>query len=105
MSRILEGFASTASYARDERRRCGCSGFPNSTSRPGAGADDFPVVLAAMRAAGRQLCEHAMASMKGLGARIVEIGTGGDPFHAPARRLYESLGCAQIPVAVYFKEL
>lgn len=54
---------------------------------------------------GRKLCEHAMARMKGLGARIVEIGTGGDPFHAPARMLYESLGCTQIPVAVYFKEL
>lgn len=54
---------------------------------------------------GRQLCEHAMARMKDFGARIVEIGTGGDPFHAPARKLYESLGCAQIPVAVYFKEL
>lgn len=54
---------------------------------------------------GRQLCEHAMDRMKGLGAKIVEIGTGGDPFHAPARALYESLGCRQIPVAVYFKEL
>nr|WP_254678916.1 GNAT family N-acetyltransferase [Arthrobacter sp. 24S4-2] len=54
---------------------------------------------------GRRLCEHAMARMKDLGARIVEIGTGGDPFHGPARKLYESLGCAQIPVAVYFKEL
>ena len=54
---------------------------------------------------GRQLCEHAMARMKDLGARIVEIGTGGDAFHAPARALYENLGCIQIPVAVYFKEL
>jgi ribosomal protein S18 acetylase RimI-like enzyme len=54
---------------------------------------------------GQQLCEHAMTRMKDLGAKIVEIGTGGDPFHAPARRLYESLGCTQIPVAVYFKEL
>lgn len=54
---------------------------------------------------GRQLCEQAMTAMKNLGAQIVEIGTGGDPFHAPARALYESLGCSQIPVAVYFKEL
>lgn len=53
----------------------------------------------------RELCEHAMRGMKALGARIVEIGTGGDPFHAPARALYESLGCTQIPVAVYFREL
>lgn len=54
---------------------------------------------------GRQLCEYAMGRMKDLGAKIVEIGTGGDPFHAPARALYESLGCRKIPVAVYFKEL
>ncbi|MCU1531783.1 MAG: hypothetical protein JWO49_1354 [Arthrobacter sp.] len=54
---------------------------------------------------GRNLCEHAMSRMKDNGAKIVEIGTGGDPFHAPARALYESLGCKQIPVAVYFKEL
>lgn len=54
---------------------------------------------------GRHLCEHAMGRMKALGAKIVEIGTGGDPFHAPARALYERLGCRQIPVAVYFKEL
>ncbi len=54
---------------------------------------------------GRQLCEHAMGRMKDLGAKNVEIGTGGDPFHAPARALYESLGCRQIPVAVCFKEL
>ncbi|MDP9886032.1 ribosomal protein S18 acetylase RimI-like enzyme [Sinomonas atrocyanea] len=54
---------------------------------------------------GRGLCEHALGRMKALGARMVEIGTGGDPFHAPARALYESLGCIQLPVAVYFKEL
>ncbi|MFJ8933404.1 GNAT family N-acetyltransferase [Streptomyces sp. NPDC102364] len=39
------------------------------------------------------------------GAEIVEIGTGGDPFHAPARALYEQLGCTQSPVAVYFRQL
>lgn len=54
---------------------------------------------------GRELCEHAMRGMKALGARIVEIGTGGDSFHAPARALYDSLGCTPIPVAVYFREL
>ncbi|WP_102159406.1 GNAT family N-acetyltransferase [Zhihengliuella halotolerans] len=54
---------------------------------------------------GRMLCEYAMESMKQRGAKVVEIGTGGDAFHAPARALYESLGCRQIPVAVYFKEL
>jgi ribosomal protein S18 acetylase RimI-like enzyme len=57
------------------------------------------------RDAGRTLCEHAFAQMRALGAEMVEIGTGGDPFHAPARALYERLGCVQLPVAVYYREL
>lgn len=54
---------------------------------------------------GTALCEHAFGEIRQLGAEVVEIGTGGDPFHAPARALYESLGCVQIPVAVYFRQL
>jgi hypothetical protein len=44
-------------------------------------------------------------TMRREGAKMVEIGTGGDPFHATARSLYESLGCTKLPVAVYFREL
>ncbi len=54
---------------------------------------------------GTALCEHALTDMKERGAEVVTIGTGGDPFHAPARALYESLGCTPVPVAVYFKQL
>ena len=54
---------------------------------------------------GTALCEHAFAAMRADGAEYVEIGTGGDDFHAPARAFYESLGCVQLPVAVYFREL
>ncbi|WP_117208121.1 GNAT family N-acetyltransferase [Allorhizocola rhizosphaerae] len=54
---------------------------------------------------GTALCEHAFAHMRSLGAEVVEIGTGGDPFHAPARALYESLGCTLFPVAHYFRQL
>jgi hypothetical protein len=32
---------------------------------------------------------------------VVQIGTGGDPFHAPARALYQRLGFTEVPVAVY----
>jgi ribosomal protein S18 acetylase RimI-like enzyme len=53
----------------------------------------------------RALCEQALDQMRQSGARIVEVSTGGDGFHAPARSLYEELGCTSIPVAVYFKEL
>ena len=57
------------------------------------------------RRIGAALCEHALADMKARGARIVEIAAGGDGFHAPARMLYERLGCTPYPVTVYFKEL
>ncbi|AVH58962.1 MULTISPECIES: GNAT family N-acetyltransferase [Streptomyces] len=57
------------------------------------------------RHVGTTLCEHAFEQMRLLGAEIVEIGTGGDSFHAPARALYEQLGCTPIPVAVYFRQL
>ncbi|WP_435136690.1 GNAT family N-acetyltransferase [Actinacidiphila sp. bgisy144] len=54
---------------------------------------------------GTALCEHAFARMRALGAAVVEIGTGGDAFHAPARALYTSLGCTPHPLTVYFREL
>ena len=39
--------------------------------------------------------------MRAGGVEVVQIGTGGDPFHAPARALYEQLGFTQVPVSVY----
>ena len=37
---------------------------------------------------------------------VVVFGTGGtDSFHAPARALYESLGCIPVNVTYYFKQL
>jgi hypothetical protein len=35
----------------------------------------------------------------------VRVETGGDPGHAPARRLYEQLGFGLFPIARYFKKL
>jgi ribosomal protein S18 acetylase RimI-like enzyme len=55
--------------------------------------------------AATDLCEHAFAEMRTAGAAMVEIGTGGDPFHAPARALYERLGCIPFPVTFYYREL
>jgi ribosomal protein S18 acetylase RimI-like enzyme len=55
--------------------------------------------------AGVALCEHAFERMRAEGAEVVEIGTGGDPFHAPARALYEKLGCVPVPVAYYYRRL
>ncbi|WP_405961120.1 GNAT family N-acetyltransferase [Streptomyces sp. NBC_00024] len=54
---------------------------------------------------GTALCEHAFADLRGRGTRLVEIGTGGDAFHAPARALYESLGCVPFPAVHYYRQL
>lgn len=54
---------------------------------------------------GRAVCEHAMDAMREHSVEVVELGTGGDDFHAPARALYESLGFHLVPVAVYMRSL
>lgn len=54
---------------------------------------------------GRALCEYVFDAMRSDGVEVVELGTGGDTFHAPARALYERLGMNPLPVTVYFKEL
>jgi ribosomal protein S18 acetylase RimI-like enzyme len=54
---------------------------------------------------GRRLCEEAMRHMREQQVEVVELGTGGDPFHAPARGLYESLGFHLVPVARYLRAL
>jgi hypothetical protein len=36
---------------------------------------------------------------------VAVIGTGGDPGHAPARRVYEQAGYLLMPAAQYFKVL
>lgn len=54
---------------------------------------------------GTRLCEHAFADLRQRGIEVVAIGTGGDAFHAPARSLYEKLGCTPYPVTVYYRRL
>lgn len=55
---------------------------------------------------GKALCEYAFDDMTRKEVEVVTIATGGtDAFHAPARALYESLGCVPVHVAVYFKQL
>ena len=44
------------------------------------------------RGIGTAMYEHVLAAMRALDARAVEVGTGGDPGHAPARRAYEKAG-------------
>jgi ribosomal protein S18 acetylase RimI-like enzyme len=70
------------------------------------------VVILAVAAAHRRghlgtaLCEYAFDDTTRKDVEVVTIGTGGtDVFHAPARALYESLGCVPVHVAYYLKQL
>lgn len=57
------------------------------------------------RGVARALMEHASRRIADAGMRMVMVETGGDPGHAPARKLYEAAGFERWPVARYFKDL
>lgn len=46
---------------------------------------------------------HRLAARRGM--RVAMVETGGDPGHAPARRVYENAGYTPLPVARYFRPL
>jgi ribosomal protein S18 acetylase RimI-like enzyme len=52
-----------------------------------------------------KLTDFAVGWMKGRGATVAMVDTGGDPGHAPARRTYEKAGFRLLPVSRYFKKL
>lgn len=54
---------------------------------------------------GTALTDRATDWLRDQGMRVAYLGTGGDPGHAPARRLYDSLGFRALPSAHYFKAL
>jgi ribosomal protein S18 acetylase RimI-like enzyme len=57
------------------------------------------------RGVGAAVCRAALVRLKERGVTVVHIGTGGDDFHAPARRLYESLGFTGYPVVDYTRAI
>ena len=57
------------------------------------------------RGVGTALCRFVLDRMPARGVVVTHIGTGGDDFHARARRLYESLGFRGMPVVDYTKAL
>jgi GNAT superfamily N-acetyltransferase len=57
------------------------------------------------RGIGAALTAFALYWMKDAGMSVAMVETGGDPGHAPARRLYETLGFGLFPIARYFKKL
>ena len=57
------------------------------------------------RGLGRELTAVATEWIRAAGLSIAMIDTGGDPSHAPARRLYEQAGYRPMPIVRYFKAL
>lgn len=84
----------------------GYVGWTVEPARRHGGIEILAVVPSQRRlGVGTMLCEHAMVDMKSRGVEVVEVRTGGDAFHAPARGLYERLGYTLFPTAVYFTRL
>ena len=54
---------------------------------------------------GTELNIFAPEKMKESGIKMAEVGTGGDPAHAPARRSYEKAGYTALPLVRYYKDL
>lgn len=57
------------------------------------------------RGLGGELTAVATEWIRAAGMSIAMIDTGGDPGHAPARRLYEQAGYRPMPIVRYFKAL
>ncbi len=50
----------------------------------------------------RALMEFAMQQLRNQGLALINVGTGGDPGHAPARALYEAVGFTGVPLVNYY---
>jgi ribosomal protein S18 acetylase RimI-like enzyme len=91
--------------AEEEGRILGYVGW--NIAQSGSGRLEMVAVLpeARRRGIGNALCREALDRLRDREVSVVHIGTGGDAFHAPARRLYESLGFSGFPVVDYSKAL
>ncbi len=56
------------------------------------------------RGVGSALTSFALEWIGDSGVAVAMVETGGDPGHAPARRLYERAGFTLLPIARYFKQ-
>jgi ribosomal protein S18 acetylase RimI-like enzyme len=53
----------------------------------------------------RVLMRFAIERFRANGMVMVNVGTGGDPGHAPARALYESVGFVGVPLVNYYSPI
>jgi ribosomal protein S18 acetylase RimI-like enzyme len=51
---------------------------------------------------GTALTRFAVQQLRDAGVRLAVVGTGGDPGHAPARRVYEKAGFIGLPLVRYY---
>jgi hypothetical protein len=54
---------------------------------------------------GTALTSFAVQRLGDAGMRLAVVGTGGDPGHAPARRVYEEAGFVGLPLVRYYARL
>jgi GNAT superfamily N-acetyltransferase len=54
---------------------------------------------------GAALIAHAVDHLRGAGVVLVDVATGGDPGHAPARRAYAKAGFTPLPLVRYYRAL
>lgn len=54
---------------------------------------------------GPKMYRCVLGRMKQRGVKLVDVGTGGDPSHLPARRAYEKCGFTPLPLMRYYKKL
>jgi ribosomal protein S18 acetylase RimI-like enzyme len=54
---------------------------------------------------GTALTSFAVQQLRQAGVTLAEVGTGGDPGHAPARRVYEKAGFVGLPLVRYYARL
>ena len=54
---------------------------------------------------GTALTSFAVQRLRDAGVGLVVVGTGGDPGHAPARRVYEKAGFVGLPLVRYYARL
>jgi GNAT superfamily N-acetyltransferase len=57
------------------------------------------------RGIGSALLACAFDWISAAGVKLVQLGTGGDPGHAPARHTYEKAGFTPLPLVRYYREL
>lgn len=54
---------------------------------------------------GSALNDFVLEKMREAGMAVARVSTGGDPSHAPARRVYEKAGYIPLPNVNYFQKL